>query len=297
MTSATLLRNPSARFHLLMGSASLIAALIGAISLATHTIQVQDVSGPILGALVLAAMVSPLPAYWHQKGQYAKRDAVLVIPYCLVMSQLLRLVFLTAGRNSLPLQDDLFRSMDHALGFHSPALMAWAQHAGIAAPLEHVYFLLQPLMMVAVLAPALLGMRQAREYLLANLVALSIVGVVFLLLPAVGPWFPHQFTPSPLQVECQRDLLQLRQTGIAQGVGIVCFPSCHVLWAVLSVAALWGFRWLRIPATVLCAGIVLSTMTTGWHYLVDVLAALLLAFGSIVAARRLARWTAPLQDG
>ena len=296
MISATLLRNPSARFHLLMGSASLIAAIIGAVSLATHTIQVKDVSGPIFGALVLAAMVCPLPAYWHQKGQYAKRDAVLVIPYCLVMSQLLRLVFLTAGRINMPLQDNLFRSADHALGFHSPAVVAWAVRFGIAVPFEHVYFLLQPLMMIAVLAPALLGMRQAREYLLANLVALSIVGAVFLLLPAVGPWYPNQFTPSPLQVQCQLDLLQLRQTGVAQGVGIVCFPSCHVLWAVLSVAALWGFRWLRVPAALLCAGIIFSTMTTGWHYLVDVLAALLLAFGSIVAARRLGRWTDPRQE-
>ena len=287
MLSTTLLGNRSARFHLLMGGASLFAAVIGAISLATHTIQVQDISGPLIGAVVLAAMVAPLPAYWHMSGKYDKRDAVLVIPYSLIMAQLLRLVFLTAGRIGLPLQDDLLRAMDHALAFHSPAVVAWAVHLGIAAPLEHVYFFLQPLMVIAILAPALLGKRTAREFLLANLVALSIVGVLFLLMPAVGPWYPNQFAPSPLQVECQRDLLQLRNTGVAQGVGIVCFPSCHVLWAVFSCAALWDFRWLRIPASILAGLIILSTLTTGWHYLVDVLCALLLAAFSLYAARRL----------
>jgi len=38
----------------------------------------------------------------------------------------------------------------------------------------------------------------------------------------------------------------------------------------------------------LCGMIILSTMTTGWHYLVDVLAGLVVSAFSLAAARRLA---------
>ena len=68
---------------------------------------------------------------------------------------------------------------------------------------------------------------------------------------------------------------------------MVCFPSFHVAWAIFFVAALWGFRWLRIPAVIVSAMVILSTMTTGWHYFVDVLGGIVLAVISIVFAKRL----------
>jgi len=126
------------------------------------------------------------------------------------------------------------------------------------------------------------------------MVALTIAGGLFMLLPAVGPWYPHQFAPNALQQECQNGLLRLRSPGVfdysfaVQEAGIVCFPSCHVIWSVLAAAALWGFRWLRVPVALLCGMIILSTMTTGWHYLVDVLAGLVVSAFSLAAARRLA---------
>ena len=73
----------------------------------------------------------------------------------------------------------------------------------------------------------------------------------------------------------------------SQEAGVVCFPSFHVAWAIFFVAALWGFRWLRIPAVIVSAMVILSTMTTGWHYFVDVLGGIVLAVISIVFAKRL----------
>ena len=70
-------------------------------------------------------------------------------------------------------------------------------------------------------------------------------------------------------------------------VGVVCFPPFHVVWAIFSAATLWGFRWLRIPLVLLSGMIILSTMTTGWHYFADVLGGILLAVISIVLAKGL----------
>ena len=65
----------------------------------------------------------------------------------------------------------------------------------------------------------------------------------------------------------------------------MCFPSFHVIWAVLSARALWGFRRLRIPVSMLAGLLSVSTMTTGWHYFVDVLGGLVVAEVSILAAK------------
>jgi hypothetical protein len=65
------------------------------------------------------------------------------------------------------------------------------------------------------------------------------------------------------------------------------------MWAILCAQALWGYRFLRIPASLLSGLIVLSTMTTGWHYFSDVLGGILLAVVAMVASEGLYRASLP----
>jgi membrane-associated phospholipid phosphatase len=261
----------------------------------TGSIRIEGLSAEAIGVVMATAMLVPLPAYWHQKGQLDKRDAALTIPWALLMTLLLPVPFIVAARLRFPMQDLLLARADHLLGFSTPALRQWAAHHWLGDLLEHSYQMLQPLMLTAVLLPGLAGKREAREFLLANLMALMVVGVIFALMPAVGPWYAHAFVPSDLQRQCEDGLMQLRRpetytySFLVQGAGIVCFPSCHVLWAILCAAALWGFRWLRIPVAALSGLIIISTLTTGWHYLVDVLAGLVLAVGALVLSKRILR--------
>src|SRR5712692_5267217 len=109
-------------------------------------------------------------------------------------------------------------------------------------------------------------------------------------------WRYYHFLPTQSQTaSCELPLLAMRLTGTyvlsSQEVGVVCFPSFHVVWAILFAAALWGFRWLRIPVALVAAMVILSTMTTGWHYFADVLGGVLLAIISILSAKRLTQPT------
>jgi membrane-associated phospholipid phosphatase len=143
--------------------------------------------------------------------------------------------------------------------------------------------------------PVLAGrLRYAKEFLVANLISFAIGIPLFALLPAIGPWRYYHFLPTQSQLEaCEVPLLTLRLPGTyvlgSQEAGVVCFPSFHVVWAILFAVALWGFRSLRIPTALVSGMVILSTVTTGWHYFVDVLGGILLAIISVVLAKGLTR--------
>jgi membrane-associated phospholipid phosphatase len=178
------------------------------------------------------------------------------------------------------LQDSNFVRLDQALGVTVPAIMIWCEHHWIGGMVNMTYTMLAPMIVVAFLLPSLTGrVKAAQTFLTGNLIAFIVGLPVFALLPAVGPWSGYHLSPSSLQIQCQSDLFQLRSIGtyVHHANGVICFPSFHVMWAILCAQALWGFRFLRIPVSLLSGLIVLSTMTTGWHYFSDVLGGILLA--------------------
>jgi membrane-associated phospholipid phosphatase len=276
-------------FHLRMAFGTLTVLLISLLGCKLTSIH-SDISGRAIAIVAMFAMVSPLPIYWHEKGRTGLREAALVIPWELLLAAMISFPVLIAARLGMPLEDSLFGRIDQSLGVSVPAIVAWADHHWLGAVINSSYSRLIPLLGVAALAPALLGqMRHAREFLLANLIAFAIGLPLFALLPAAGPWYYYHLTPNPAQAACWAQLLSLRLPGPYlfqnQAAGIVCFPSFHVIWAILCAAALWGFRPVRIPIALLSGLIIASTLTTGWHYFSDVLAGIVISILSIVIAK------------
>jgi membrane-associated phospholipid phosphatase len=284
-------------FHL--GMALAIAALL-VISLAGCALT--DIELPGLGAsamvyLVLSAMLLPLPAYWYERGRADLLDSALTLLWALLQTLIVPILVLVAARLRLPLQDSLLGSADGHLGVSVPAVMAWATHHWLGSLVNRSYAWDVRMLQLAVVLPVLAGRsKYTKELLVANLISFAIGIPLFAFLPAVGPWHYYHFLPTQSQREvCEVALLTLRLPGAyvlgSTGSGVVCFPSFHVVWAIFFTATLWGFRWLRIPLVLLSGMIILSTMTTGWHYFADVLGGILLAIVSILLAKSLMQRT------
>jgi PAP2 superfamily len=280
---------PDARFHLRMAllvGLLLFCSVIGCKLASIHV----EVSGRIIAVLTLCAMVAPLPLYWHEKGRAALRESTLVIPWELIVVVALPFPVLIAARCRMPLQDALLGRIDQSLGVSVPAIMAWASHHWLGTIINAIYPLVTPFLLVAALAPSLMGKkREAREFLLANLIAFAVGLPLFALIPAVAPWYYYHLVPPLNQAICWDMFRELRLSGPYlfhdQAAGVVCFPSFHVIWTILCAGAMWGFRPLRAPVTLLSLLIILSTLTTGWHYFADVIAGALVALLAMVIAR------------
>jgi hypothetical protein len=67
--------------------------------------------------------------------------------------------------------------------------------------------------------------------------------------------------------------------------GIIACPSFHTTLAILAALALRSVPYLRWPAALLASLIVVSTVTTGWHYISDVLAGALVTAAAAAGAR------------
>lgn len=232
--------------------------------------------------LVLTPPLLVPAAFLHEKKAWTRRDAILMLPWTLAIALLITQAAPTTATFAFPLQDSLWRSLDEHLGFRIPSLMAYtASHPLLEKLLDRSYaFALHPLVLLAIVLPTCLGkLKAAERFVLANSFSFVLALPFMLFLPAIGPWVGWHFPASSVQKACEATILELRQGSLTihdTFGGIVCLPSFHAFWAAVSAHALYPFRWLRYPAIIAAALVIVSTMTTGWHYGVDVIAGLLM---------------------
>jgi membrane-associated phospholipid phosphatase len=190
-----------------------------------------------------------------------------------------------AATFNLPLRDVEFARADELLGFD---WMMWHEFVRATPVVETVlwyaYFSLLVQPFVAVLIFGHLRRRDRNEELWWNaLLTLIVCVVVWALLPALGPWV-HYGIPDRADFYAPH-VLGLRDGSMTEFVslaGIVVFPSYHTVGAVVLT---WVFREmgrLFYFVAALNALMLLSIPIIGGHYLVDVIAGILVAALSIV---------------
>jgi hypothetical protein len=280
-------RLPLLAVHIALTVCSLVMLLFCLLSATPGAAQTGQ---PLLitGIVLLGPMLFPA-AYWHQHKDADRRDAALMLPWAFIVGALIAQTALTASTYTYPLRDMLWRHLDERLGFSLPAIVGFAaRHPVLDNVLGHSYGMVHPIVLCAIFLPALLGKRIAAErFLLSNALAFVLALPCMVFLPAVGPWVAWNLVPNHAQFLCGEGIRMLREGSISSSAlfgATVCLPSFHVFWGVVSAYALQPFRWLRVPAILLAALIVISTLTTGWHYGVDVIVGIVLAAVCIAIA-------------
>lgn len=281
-------QDPMRRFNRLMTwvSTFLVLIVIALLPVAQLRISIFLVTLPaplIIGALAVWSQVVSCPRL---------RDSFLLCFWALLITVCIGSLVWIAARTPIPLVDLSLAHFDHTIGLETSTVVhLMGIHPRVAKVLAFIYALMIPFSLLALIYPVFMGKREPPQRLLiAYAIAALTTTAVFALFPAAGPWTVYPFSASPEQLLVKTTLALLKSSGpLRQDIahcGLVAFPSFHVAQCILTAIALWHSRWLRYPAAILAILMCISTVTTGWHYVVDVIGGLAVA----IFAQFLAIW-------
>jgi len=193
-----------------------------------------------------------------------------------------------------PLRDIWFFHWDTLLGFSTVHLLNWTFAHPIALTItKYVYAALTLELIFFPFVLALLNeRRQINVYFISIYVSLIIGLIIYYFFPANGPHSmikDAHFTPAMQAVIAHFRELHHHLKLTTNSVAIVSFPSFHVIWAILMAYAFRNWKWIFYPIAAFNSLIILSTLTIGWHYLVDDIAGIIVVIISITIAEALSQ--------
>lgn len=244
--------------------------------------ELRTLAGVSIGSVGLWILVAAC-CYCRWRGIITLADASQLLAWTLLVIPAITFLIPVAGRTPCPLVDGGLARIDAGMHFHTVNVVHWVANLPRARrALIIAYDLLGLLVIAALMVPPFARRALAsRRYVLAVLFAAILTAALFALWPAAGPWTVEGFAPSKDQAEVIGALTLLKSgQPLPEGTksAVVAFPSFHVVLAVLSVVALWDLRWIRWFAFILGTLICISTITTGWHYGIDVIGGLAVSY-------------------
>lgn len=218
---------------------------------------------------------------------------MIIIAVCAVLAAY------SLQRLDFPLRDNLLTHLDAAMGLSWPAYAHWVDNHVIVQAIFHAAYdsiSLQIMLPVVVLA-FLHRQDEARVYILAFAVALTITLFISALMPAVGPVvFVNRATFHILHFTGAtpfHQLMRLREAGplIQQAFpgGIATFPSFHATVAILTPLSLYRHRRICLTLVVFNLAMLGGTVSEGAHYFIDVVAGSFMAFFAYALAVHIIR--------
>ncbi len=200
--------------------------------------------------------------------------------------------------------DDWLIHADRMLGFDWVAL--WRMYQASPTLLMSSAWIYDTFLMQLGIVPMLLIAFGRSDRLWVFLTAWAMAGLATALIhpffPTEGPYFrygamheimPH-YTPNAsgsymwdlgAKIEAIRGG-SLREMTSAMS-GLVSVPSFHAISAVLFAWATFALRWLRLPFVLLNVAMWLSSLISGNHYLIDLIAGTAVAIAAIFVANRI----------
>lgn len=288
------MKDEGLRFHACMSA--IVALLIAADLLLAGLVHYSGAANVILSMPLALAFVASgaFPFIVLCREHYPKwsgrfidlsSTAIWALAIWILIGRLVQI----AARSPAPLVDATLAQIDSQV-VQTITVVRWLHHfPWLYLSSQIAYHLLWPLAIIALFLPTLYGhTTDVRHYLLAGSISLLVTLSLFALWPAVGPWTVEPYAPVQFQMQVSTYLAAVKARVVPAGpeLGeIVSFPSFHTVLAILASSALWRIRVLRVFIAGLCVAICVSTVTTGWHYVIDVIAGIVVAAVSHVLAR------------
>ena len=291
---------PSRGVWACLGVVTALACL--AVAAKGWTVALDDVA-LIIGVSALFICIGAAYARWRSSPAISAACGALAF-FILSTAALASLSYIgvSVGR---PLVDAQFARLDAAAGFDWNAhLAAVLARPWLAQVLTLAYFSCQVQFMVVILGLALVNRKALGEFMILYAATAAIVVVVSVALPAAGAYIHHAPDPNLIarlpDPEAgrwhMRDFTALRDGSFQHlsigGIeGLITFPSFHTALGVLFARALLRLPYLGLAGIALNGVMIISTLSIGGHYRVDVLAGggiALAAVAALQAARTVA---------
>lgn len=246
--------------------------------------------------------ISPFLIVVFYMGSIFKNESpkwsLFTVTYSLYFLMLIGFAMLTNGIQFTPYSriDTKLFELDQSVAFSTATLMAWtASHPLFKSLLEWAYqFLNLQMIFVPLLLPWLFGEKRTYELFIYLLIAFLIGTTVYYFFPTVGP---VSTVNSPYFLPGQK-ATYLKFFQIHHGVksvsgdgGLIAFPSFHVTWALLLTYAMRCRRWWFYLLLIINMLVIIATLFLGWHYLMDVIGALVLVIITLSIGNQLVKKT------
>jgi hypothetical protein len=199
-----------------------------------------------------------------------------------------------------PLQDATFDAWDRHLHFDWVQMMTLISlRPGLQWILQLAYFSFAVQTVTTVLALGIAGqLDRLGTFVVAFVCTTLIIIAISAVYPAAGPWLFLDLQPSmangflPVSSTSWPVFLGLRDGTLhtvygLNSEGIITFPSLHAALGILFATALWRVSVVRWIALGLNGVMLIATPAYGSHYVVDVIAGILIAAACWVGAARL----------
>lgn len=258
-----------------------------------------------------AAAIYGLVGYYNFKSPQ-RRNPRIFLPLTataqitFVIVALMSCSYIAASAN-LPLRDEALLAYDRSLGFDFRRYLYFVNdRPWLVSVLGRGYGSINWQLPIIVIVLPLAGFgRRVAEFIFAFTLALLATIIISTAVPAIGVYgvlgltgldfpnivegggpnhYPGGYADTLRVAPMLRDGTH-RMLDFFDMTGVLTFPSFHAISAVLYTWTFWCIRWLR-PFSLLVNGLMLlATPIGGGHFVVDVLAGVLIATASISAAR------------
>ena len=240
-----------------------------------------------VGAVLLLVSV----AYRRRDSRIADMFEVTALWIVICLVALLTTALTT--RTAAPLADSMFIAADRRLGFYWPLWTGWVDSRPlIRLGLALAYASLLPQFAGSLVYLPLTG-RAERVVEAAIMTTIALIPALLCVwfTPALGPFAAFGmadralYLPAMLGLRAGAQIFDVSYNGAA----LITFPSFHAIWALALVYVHRGNGWVSVAVAVLNAVVLVSVLSEGGHYLVDLLSGFIVAATAMIVTSAVMR--------